>query len=81
MDSKKLTIKQRIGVVLATVFGVFAVAFCAAVFAIIFLHADKNGMLPPALSLQPLGLYEPDLKVVPKPAQPGAGQEDKLINI
>lgn len=81
MNNTKLTIKQRIGVVLATVFGVFAVAFCASVFTIIFLHADKKGMLPPALSLQPLGLSEPTLKIVPKPVRPGAGQEDKYIEI
>lgn len=81
MDNKKLTMKQRVGVVVATVFGVFAVAFCASVFTVIFLHADKKGMLPPALSLQPLGVGEPTLKIVPKPVLPGAGQEEKFINI
>lgn len=80
-NNTKLTLKYRIGVVLATVLGIFTVAFCASVFTIIFLHADKNGMLPPALSLQPLGMSEPTLKIVPKPVRPGAGQEDKYINI
>jgi hypothetical protein len=81
MNSKNLTLLQRVGIVVATVLGVFAIAFCAAVFTVIFLHADKEGMLPPALSLRPLGLSEPTIKIVPKPVPPGAGQNDKLINI
>lgn len=81
MNNTKLTIKQRIGVVVATVFGVFAVAFCASVFTVIFLHADKKGMLPPALSLQPLGLSEPTLKVVPKPNTPPAPSNKGYLSI
>lgn len=56
MAYKEPGLLRRIAVVVLTVVGVFAVAFCAAVFAVMFMHADKQGMIPQAFSLQPLAL-------------------------
>lgn len=72
LNPTKPRLATRILAVIFTMLAVLVISFCAAVMSIIYMHADENGMVPPAFSLSNQ-LSQPIITILP-PQQPGSGE-------
>jgi hypothetical protein len=64
INQGKPRLSKRILAVVFTMVAVLIVSFCAAVMSIIYMHADENGLLPRAFSLNDK-LSQPIITILP----------------